>query len=92
MQEDPFNRGIQVIQVIQDQTLDPQSRRDLCVSPGGSSSTITSPNTPTDPSIIKEFLEVKLEGSRASPREENKHAGETKSTLDQDLPTLWTHP
>lgn len=96
MQEDPLNRGredtvesdfhpqTQTLMAIQDKTLELQPRPDLCVSPGGNGSTTTSQNTQSDPTVIKELLEVKPEGSIATPREENKHAGETKSTLDQD--------
>ncbi|CAL8317668.1 unnamed protein product [Lota lota] len=96
MQGDPLNRGredtgvsdfhpqTRMLTAVPDQSLESQPSSDLCVSPVGSNSAVTSPDTPTDPTVIKDLLEVKPEGSTATPREENRHTGEIKCILDQD--------
>ncbi|KAJ3605791.1 hypothetical protein NHX12_027835 [Muraenolepis orangiensis] len=91
VREDPLNKGreeavesdfqpqTQTLTAIQDQA---RPRPDLGDSLGESSSATTSPNTQTDAGVVKEHLEVKPEGSTVTPGEGNKHAGETRSTLD----------
>ncbi|CAL8327295.1 unnamed protein product [Boreogadus saida] len=84
----------QMMMDVPDQSVESQPSSDLCVSPVGSTSTITapSPNTPTDPAVVEDHLEVKPESSTATPREENRHTGEIKSARDQDsIPPVDTH-
>ncbi|XP_056434488.1 alpha-protein kinase 2 isoform X1 [Gadus chalcogrammus] len=84
----------QMMMDVPDQSVESQPSSDRCVSPVGSSSTITapSPNTPTDPAVVEDHLEVKPESSTATPREENRHTGEIKSARDQDsIPPVDTH-
>ena len=97
MREDPPYRGredmgvsdvrhrTQMPMAVRDRSLESQPSSDLCVSPVGSNSTVTtttSPDTPTGPAVVEDLLEVKPEGSATTPREENRHSGESAPDPD----------